>query len=108
MNNNPLNSAMLQLWLNDNFSPKAIEESLVAKGYTNNLINDYLIEFKKLKNARKQSTGFILMGIGGLLGFIACVMAILNIIPDFQDFFLFGVTIVGISLVLYGMYLAFQ
>ncbi len=108
MNNNTLNSAMLQLWLNDNFSLKAVEESLVSKGYSNNLINDYIVEFKRLKNARKQLTGFILMGIGGFLGFIACVMAILNIIPDFQDFFLFGVTILGISMVLYGMYLAFQ
>jgi hypothetical protein len=108
MNNNALNPAMIQLWLNDNFSQKAVEESLISKGYAHSLIDEYIKEFKRLKDARKQITGFVLMGIGGFLGFIACVMAILNIVPDFQDFFLFGVTIVGISIVLYGMYLAFQ
>ncbi len=108
MNNNALNGAMIQLWLNDNFSQKAVEESLVSKGYAHNLIEEYIKEFKRLRDARKQFTGFVMMGIGGFLGFVACVMAMLNVIPDFQDFFLFGVTILGISLVLYGMYLAFQ
>ena len=108
MNNNAVNIANVQLWVNSNLSQTAVEESLISAGYDSELIMAYIIAFKKRKNAQKQFTGFLLMGIGGFLGFIACVMAMLNIVPGFQDFFLFGLTIIGICTVLYGMYLTFN
>ena len=108
MNNGNINAATVQLWINEKLSQKAVEESLVSGGYESGLITEYLTEFRRLKNAKKQFNGFVLMGLGGFIGFIACVMAMLDVIPNFQDFFLFGLTMVGIGIVLYGMYLAFQ
>ena len=108
MNNNVINPATMQQWLNNNLSPQKVEESLISNGYESGTIRNYLLEFDKLRRAKRQTMGFILMGVGGFLGFIACVMAILNVIPDMQDLFLFGLTMLGISIVLYGMYLAFN
>jgi hypothetical protein len=106
MNNAIINTVSVQEWINNKLSLKAVEETLNSSGYESELVFAYLNEFKRQKNAKKQFTGFVLMGIGGFIGFIACVMALLNVIPDFQDFFLFGLTMVGIGIVLYGMYLA--
>jgi len=108
MNNTIINTATMQQWLNNNLSPKKVEETLISSGYETGVISNYLLEFDKLRKSRRQFIGFVLMGVGGFLGFIACVMAMLNVIPDMQDFFLFGLTMLGISLVLYGMYLAFN
>lgn len=108
MNNTVINTATMQQWLNNNLSTKKVEETLISSGYESGVISNYLQEFDKLRRAKKQFWGFVLMGIGGFLGFIACVMAMLNVIPDMQDFFLFGLTMLGISIVLYGMYLAFN
>ena len=108
MNNSVINTATMQQWLNNNLSPQKVEESLISSGYESGAISNYLVEFNKLRRAKWQFLGFVLMGVGGFLGFIACVMAMLNIIPDMQDFFLFGLTMLGIGIVLYGMYLAFD
>ena len=108
MNNTIINAATMQQWLNNNLSAKKVEETLISSGYETGAISNYLLEFDKLRRSRRQFIGFVLMGVGGFLGFIACVMAMLYVIPDMQDFFLFGLTMLGISMVLYGMYLAFN
>ena len=108
MNNSTLNAATIQLWMKDKLSTKAIEESLISNGYESQTINEYIKEYNRLLRTKRQITGVVLMGVGGFVGFIACVMALLNLIPDMQDFFLFGLTMVGIGIVFYGMYLAFN
>jgi len=108
MNNSIINADTIQLWINANLSQKAIEETLVSNGYEPQIITQYLSEYNKIKRGKRQLTGIVLMGIGGFIGFIACVMAILDLIPGMQDFFLFVLTMIGISIVFYGMYLVFQ
>ena len=108
MNNSTINMATIQLWLKQNLTHQDVEQSLVSNGYESELILEYLGEFNKQKRIKKQFIGFLLMGIGGFLGFIACVMTLLNIFPNLHDFFLFGITMVAVSMALYGLYLAFQ
>ena len=108
MNNSAINADTIQLWIRDKLSTKAIEESLTSSGYEPQTISEYLSEFNRLKRGKRQLMGIILMGIGGFIGFIACVMALLDLIPGMQDFFLFVLTMIGISIVFYGMYLVFQ
>ena len=108
MNNSAINTDTIQLWINAKLSQKAIEETLISNGYEPQTISEYLTEYNRIKRGKKQLTGIVLMGIGGFIGFIACVMALLDLIPGMQDFFLFALTIIGISIVFYGMYLVFQ
>lgn len=108
MNNSAINAETIQLWIKEKLTPKAIEESLISQGYESRAIIEYMSEYNRLVRVKRQITGFVLMGVGGFIGFIACVMALLNLVPDMQSFFLFGLTMVGVGIVFYGMYLAFQ
>ncbi len=108
MNNSSINLATIQLWMKQNLTHQDVEQSLLANGYESGIVSEYLKEFTKQKKAKKQLFGFILMAIGAFIGFVACVMTIVNVIPDLHDFFLFGVTMLAVSLAMYGMYIAFQ
>jgi ABC-type lipoprotein release transport system permease subunit len=108
MNNSSINLAKIQQWMNQNLSHQDVEQTLIANGYETGTVTEYLKEFTRQKRAKKQMFGFILMAIGAFIGFVACVMTIINVIPDLHDFFLFGVTMVAVSLAFYGMYIAFQ
>ena len=108
MNNSSINLATIQQWMKQNLTHQDVEQSLLANGYESGIVSEYLKEFTKQKKAKKQLFGFILMAIGAFIGFVACVMTIVNVIPDLHDFFLFGVTMLAVSLAMYGMYIAFQ
>jgi hypothetical protein len=54
-------------------------------------------EFKRVKNAKKQFTGFICLGTGAFLGFISCVLTLTNPIPELFNIILFCFRITGIS-----------
>lgn len=108
MNDSSINLAKIHQWMNQKLTDKDVEQTLIANGYESVTVTEYLKEFTRQKKAKKQMFGFILMAIGAFIGFVACVMTIINVIPDLHDFFLFGVTMVAVSLAFYGMYIAFQ
>ena len=107
MNNIAINNATIQSWIDNRLTIESVEQSLISNGYETDEIQDYIQQFKKIKNSNKLITGIVIMGIGAFMGFLACVIAMINPMPDIQDFFLFGLTLVAVGLMIYGMYLVF-
>jgi hypothetical protein len=77
--------------------------------------NDYLLAMtnesldeQKLKRARQQYLGFILAGVGALLGFISCVLTLWNPIPSIYDLVLYGLTSFAIIVIFAGLYLMIE
>jgi hypothetical protein len=49
-----------------------------------------------------------MMGFGAFLGFLSCVLTLSQAFPQFYDTILYGLTFVGVSIVVYGMYIVFE
>ena len=103
-----LKPSYVQDWLASNFTPQDIEIELKKKGFEETAILEHIKEFKKEKNAKKQIRGFFLMGFGAFLGFLSCVLTLSQAFPQFYDAILYGLTFVGVSIVMYGMYIVFE
>lgn len=84
--------------------PQAIEAELNGLGHDAASVAAHLKEFKRLKNAKRQFNGFILMAIGAFLGFISCVLSIINPIPGLFNVILYGLTMVAILIIVLGLY----
>jgi hypothetical protein len=54
------------------------------------------------------ANGWKLMALGSILGFIGCVLTILDIIPEWRDIWMYGLTSVGVSVAFFGCYLVFE
>ncbi|HRI40258.1 MAG: hypothetical protein KBA16_09495 [Bacteroidia bacterium] len=71
------------------------------------MTNESLDE-QRLKRAKQQNLGFILAGIGAVLGFISCVLTLWNPIPSIYDLVLYGLTSIAILVIFAGLYLIFE
>jgi hypothetical protein len=64
--------------------------------------------FHKLKTERRQQQGFIWMGVGAFLGFIGCVLSMVNPLPNLFYVFLYGFSTLSIIIAFVGLYLVFE
>lgn len=103
-----VDSMLIQQLLLENHNIKSINEKLLSLGWDDESILKCVSEFKKVKNARRQTTGTIYLIIGAFLGFVSCVLAIVNPIPELHSWFLFGFTFIAVVLILYGLYNIFE
>lgn len=103
-----INTSLLQQWFNENLKINEVEAKLASQGLDEESFANHLKEFKKLINAKRQTTGFVLMGIGAFLGFVACVVTMLSFSPLVNDIFMYGMTSVAVVIVMYGLYLVFE
>ncbi len=106
--NQPLNNSEIQQWLNFNYSAKQVEENLKEKGLESSMIDRYLEEYKKQRSSKSQFNGFICLGAGAFLGFISCLLSILNPFPEFYYAILFGFTALAICIIMAGLYIIFE
>lgn len=103
-----LDSNMIQQWIVSKKQPEVIEQDLTVKGLDSESIKAYLKEFKRLKNFKKQCSGFFCAGLGAVLGFISCLLTIINPVPALYEAILFGLTSIAILVICYGLYLIFE
>lgn len=103
-----VDQATIQQWIAAKLEPKAVEEELLSKGMDAADIASNLQTFKRLRNAKRQVNGFICMGLGAFIGFISCILSVLNPIPELYNVILFGLTSVAILIVFLGMYFLFE
>ena len=87
--------------------PQAIEEALYKQGMDAATVVEYLKEIKRMRNAKKQISGIICMGIGAFLGFLSCLLTI-QAVPHMHDFIFYGLTMIAIVVVVIGLYLVFE
>ncbi|HNP24776.1 MAG TPA: hypothetical protein PKM63_05790 [Panacibacter sp.] len=107
-NTTAVDTASLRQWFAAKLTPQALEAELTSKGLDAEAIINHVKAYKKLRNAKRQNTGFMTLGIGAVLGFIGCVMALINPIPELHDFFLYGVTMVAVVVIFIGFYFIFE
>lgn len=103
-----VDSLTIQQWIAARLEPKAVEEKLVAMGFDADTVSNHLKAFKRLRNAKRQTTGFFCMGLGAFLGFVSCMLSILNPIPELYNVILFGLTSLAIMIICLGMYFVFE
>lgn len=103
-----VDTAIIQQWMTSKRDPKTIEEELDNKGLDKDAIAACLKEYKRLRNAKRQFTGFVCMGIGAVLGFISCVLTVANVFPGLFNAFLYGLTVLAVIIVFIGLYFVFE
>lgn len=103
-----VDTALIRQWIAEKLDPQKVEQKLRAIGLDEEKINANLQAFKKEKIANRQFSGFIYLAAGALLGFISCLLSIINPIPALYDLVLFGLTSVAILLICLGLYKLFE
>lgn len=106
--NTLVDKAIINKWITHNFSVQKIEEELVVKGYDKELIETYIKAFKKVKQAERQRIGFVCLTVGALLGFVSCILTLLNPVPMLYGVILYGLTSVAIVVICAGLYCLFE
>ena len=105
---NAVNPSAIQQWIALNLDIETIREELRSHGHDDETIETHVNEFRKAKYGKRQSIGFILMGLGAFLGFISCVLSITNPIPEWYYYILYGLTSIAIAIICVGMYFVFE
>jgi hypothetical protein len=95
-------------WLDEKLDEQKIEARLRSQGFDEEAVAVSLREYKKLRRSRQQTTGFIVAGFGAVLGFLSCLITLINPIPELYNWFLYGFTSVAILVVFSGLYLVFE
>ena len=104
----PVDAETIEQWNINKPDLATIEAELLSKGMDAESISSHISEYKRLRNSKRQFTGFCCMGFGAFLGFISCVLSIINPIPELYNLTLFGLTSVAILIVFYGLYCLFE
>jgi hypothetical protein len=91
-----------------NLTPEAVPEELLKRGITAEQITGYQNEMKRIRNAKRCSTGFVCMAAGAFLGFLSCVLTISHALPHMFDFIFYGLTTVAVCIVVLGLYYVFE
>ncbi len=103
-----VNSSIIQNWVTENLNIQKVEQNLLALGYDEQTRDAYLLEYRKIKNAKKQFKGFIYLGVGAFLGFLSCVLTLINPVPELYNWILFGLTSISILIICLGLYNIFE
>lgn len=108
MSSQIVNSVVIQNWVTENLKIQKVEQNLIALGYDKQAIDTYLAEFKKIKSAKRRLKGFICLGAGAFLGFLSCILTVINPVPELYNWILFGLTSIAILLICFGLYNIFE
>lgn len=103
-----IDQAEIQQWVSDRLSVQKIEELLQSRGLDPETISLHVKEFNKQRYEIRRSKGFIFASIGAVIGFIGCVLAILNPLPELYYFGLYGLTSIAAILICVGLYFLFE
>lgn len=97
------NSILLQA-LKHNWEVDRVSAQLIAEGHDEVSVDLLLREFKKLRHAKRQQIGFVLIAVGAFLGLLSCLLSIFNPIPALFNLILYGLTSVAIIIAFTGLY----
>lgn len=103
-----IDQATMQQWLREKLDMPAVESKLQAMGLDAESIKEHVKEYRKCCLAQRQFTGFVFMAVGAVMGFISCVLTIINPIPSLYHVILYGLTSLAIILIMIGLYYLFE
>lgn len=99
---------LLQRWVDGRCSEQKVMDDLTNLDLPSEQKEQLLKSYRKHLSDKKQKQGFILMGLGSFIGFLSCVLTMVDFIPAFNGLFLYGLTTLAIVVILYGCYLVFE
>ncbi|ULQ57875.1 hypothetical protein KJS94_06645 [Flavihumibacter rivuli] len=103
-----IDPAVLRQWMEQKLDIDTIRESLASSGLDESAIEEHIKAFKKARNSRRQFIGFILLSVGGFLGFISTVFSLVNPIPEIFNLVLYGLTSIALIIICAGLYYIFE
>ncbi len=103
-----INPSVIEHWIRSNFDSDRIREQMVSQGHDEISIEAHILEFKKKKQLRKQGVGFIYIAVGSVIGFIGCVIAMVNPVPEFYHWLLYGFGTTSVLIIFIGLYQVFE
>lgn len=103
-----IDSAVIQQWIAEKLDPEKVEQRLTTLNLEEESRNAYLKAFKKIRNEQRQFKGFIILGLGAFLGFVSCLLSIINPIPEYYYHVLYGFTSIAVAVILIGLYFVFE
>ena len=103
-----VDETICQQLLSAGLAPDAVEASLRAKGIDAENIAAYVNAIKRIRCARRRSTGFACMATGAFLGFLSCVLTITHAVPEMFALIFYGLTMLAVCLVILGLYYVFE
>jgi nucleotidyltransferase/DNA polymerase involved in DNA repair len=103
-----IDEAVCQQVLSSGTTAESIEQELHKMGIKTEHVAEYLKAIRKLRNAKRQSTGFICIAGGAFLGFLSCVLTITHALPDMFHFVFYGLTTLAVCIVVLGLYYIFE
>lgn len=103
-----VDAAIIRKWIEAKLDPAEVEASLQMDNMPEEEIAGYLRAFKKERYAIRRFNGFVCAGIGAFLGFISCMLSIINPIPELYNIILFGLTSIAILIIFLGLYFLFE
>ena len=104
----PVNLTLIQQWIRDKRTPEEIRQQLSHAGHDLSSIDLHLGAYRKTKLEKRQWNAFLLLGLGALLGFISCVLSLINPVPELYGWILYGLTSIAILIIVAGLYLLFE
>lgn len=99
-----VNTDIFKQWIAEKLDIQKVKENLAEMGHNEEAVLQQLREFKKLKYGKRQFNGFICLSAGALLGFVSCVLTLVNPVPELYNWVLYGLTSVAISIIILGLY----
>jgi hypothetical protein len=103
-----LDAATIDQWVNAKLDLNTVEARLKEKGFDGETILNYLKAYKKKCCSKRQAKGFIYMAAGAFLGFLACILSLVNPVPSLYEVFLYGLTSIAILVIFAGLYFVFE
>jgi len=103
-----IDTAAIRQWVAEKLEPSAVEEKLKAQGLDAEAIAVHIKEFRRLRNSKKLSSGFIYLATGAVLGFVSTVLTVFNPVPGLINYILYGLTSIAVLIIFRGLYLIFE
>lgn len=103
-----IESSIIQQWMVEKLDVEKVEQRLTTLDLDEDSRIAHLQAFKKLRNEQRQFQGFIILGAGAFIGFISCLLSIINPIPEFYYHILYGLTSLAVLVILVGLYYVFE
>ncbi len=103
-----LHVEVIRKWITEKWDINQIETSLKSSGNSEESIQLLVKEFKKEKQAKRNTAGFLYLGTGAFIGFISCLVSLINPVPELLNWFLYGLTSIAIVFLGLGLYMIFE
>jgi hypothetical protein len=104
----PVDRELISNWIDNRLDAVAVKDQLRENGMDSDMADLYMKEYLRLRHEKKRFKGFMLAGIGAFLGFVSCLLSVLNPVPALFHVFLYGLTSLAIIFIVAGLYFLFE